>query len=74
MAGPRLPAPGVGIASPILGCCYLRKWLFLAGLVGGAWSLPFLLGIGLLGETSGEEAEMTMPILHMGTETKPPMT
>lgn len=51
----------------------LRKWLFPAGLVGGAWSLPFPLGVGLLVETSGEEAEMTMSILQAGAETKPPV-
>lgn len=32
---------------------------------GWAWSLPFLLGIRLW-ETSGEEAEMTTPILQTG--------
>lgn len=59
-----------GTASPILPCCYLRKWLFPAVLVGWAWSLSFLLGI-YLWETSGEEAEVTIPILQ--TEAKPPM-
>lgn len=62
---PKAACSRFGIASPILWCCYLRKWIFPAVLGGWAWSLPFLLGI-CLWETSGEEAEMTTPILQTG--------
>lgn len=62
---PKAACSRFGIASPILWCCYLRKWIFPAVLGGWAWSLPFLLGIRLW-ETSGEEAEMTTPILQTG--------